>query len=164
MKRTLFSSFFISKYMLLSMVEDCMKKINNELIRLYLVTISITFLLLFGTYLFVSYLMQDKVKTTTLNDNLMVEINPNIKRTIYPLSDFEGLKTNKNIFNITNMGSDTNYKVYLYPIIENDEQIRIDINDLSIKYLSDLQKEDNAYIIKEDALPNGYTAINFLRL
>lgn len=141
-----------------------MKIIDHEIVRLYFITLMITIAILLGSYFFVGYLLQDNVKSTVLHDGLMVELNPNINRQFNSLTDYEGLNSKKNIINITNTAEDAYYEILISPLNQDDSNIRLSINDLSIKYLSDLPRDGMAYVIKKDSLPRGYTSINFVKL
>lgn len=164
MKRTINSSFLLFK-IVLYLNSDNMSKVNEELIKYIGSLIIIILVIIFLSYLIVTNILQNQIKTVYQTDNLIVEINPNIKRNLNKLTDINGLNTPANIINITNSSSKlVNYKILLTGLTPDDSYLRLSINDTFIRSLSNFVKEDNSYILGEFAIPSNYSAFYNIRL
>lgn len=141
-----------------------MKILNGSIRRIYISMILVVLILIVLTSFIAIKLIENKNKLVYQDNNFMVEIEPNINKTIKSLSDSEGLKEKSNKINITNNSDkEKKYQIRLTPLNNNEDDIRISLNN-TIKNLSNYQKEDNYYILLEDNLKPSYSSIYDLRI
>lgn len=138
---------------------DNMNNINKTLTKYIISLVIVTIITIFLSYLLISNLLQNKIKTTYQTSNLIVEINPNINRELTKLTDIDGLNSGENHINITNISdTEVNYQILLTNLTSDESFIRLSINDYLIRNLSSFNKENNSYILGEYSLPSNYTA------
>lgn len=97
--------------------------------------------------------------------NLLIDIQPNIKRKLIVTDNYSIGNIKSNRINITNNGNDkTHYKILMSPTNELEENIRIALNDSLMRNLTSLKKENNSYIIYDSDIDAKYTHIYHLKI
>ena len=107
---------------------------------------------------------ESKINSSYQIGSFIIDSEKKIKTTLKKLSDNEGLKTKNYKVNVTNNGDKKEYKILLSPIIENDSDIRLAINNNVVRNLSSFDKEDNSYVIYTSPLSTSYTSINNIKI
>lgn len=158
MKRHSISSFLLSQYVLY-LYRDNMKYINNYLTKYIISLVIAVIITIFLSYLIISNISQNQIKTIYNTSNLIVELNQDINRDLLKLTDIDGLNTSKNIINITNTSKEEiKYKIFLTGLTSDADYIRISLNNNLIRNLSNYTQEGNSYILGEFSIPSNYSA------
>lgn len=109
--------------------------------------------------------IQNNIHNTYKEDNVMIEIEPKINRQLDKLTDIEGLNSKYNVINITNNDNVIKkYQILLSPINDNENDIRIYLDNYLIRDLSYYKKEDNSYILYESELKPDFSILHQVRV
>ena len=134
---------------------DNIKK-NQVILSIFSIIVTIIIIIfgcLIGIHLF------RNVNKLYITDNFIVDLNS------YKINKVEVLKDNNinNIKNtsvkITNNKDNSHYKIIMKNIVNDEEDIKILINNSLYRNLSNLDKKDNYYVLYEGDLDSQYTAI-----
>ena len=140
---------------------DNLKKSQNIIIGF--VVIIILIIAVFAWFI-INDVINKKDNVVINTNNLLIDLNPNINNKLDVIKDNKINKLKKYNIKITNNGSNTKYKIVLNNVIENDDNIKIAVNNDLIRNISKLKKEDNSYILYEGEISSGYTAIYNIRI
>ena len=123
---------------------DNLKKSQNIIIGF--VVIIILIIAVFAWFI-INDVINKKDNVVINTNNLLIDLNPNINNNLDVIKDNKINKLKKYNIKITNNGSNTKYKIVLNNVIENDDNIKIAVNNDLIRNISKLKKEDNSYIL-----------------
>ena len=141
-------------------------KILNKSIIYYTISLIISIILFIALVVFITFrVINDNVRNVYIDNNMMIDIQPRINKTLDKLSDIDSFKINGNLINITNNSNKTKtYQIILSPINNNESDIKISIDDYIIRYLNKKKKKDNNYIIYELSLEPTYTSVHIIKV
>ena len=142
-----------------------MKDIKRERLKILLGAILKTIgIVLFGYIIATNFVINEK-RLVIEKDNLIVDIEPNIKRKLDYIDNYDLTNVKKNRVCVTNNNEEeTKYQVLIGPINNKEEDIMINLNDYLNRKLSNLEKKDNYYIAYEGKLDYQYSAILDIKL
>lgn len=131
--------------------------IDKEIKRYALSSIIITVLMIVVTIVIASDVIKSNFHSIFINKNVVINIEPKINKKLTKLSDIDGIKDTANKIILTNNGTNKRYQILLKPYIVN-KNIKVSING-RIMRLSDFVSNTYGYILYEDSLLSGYSAI-----
>ena len=131
-----------------------MKSLNKELTYYIISSIIFSLILIFSVILLVKNYISHNIRDTYIEKDVVIDIEPSIGYKLLKLDDYNGLKIKPNQINITNNGTLKRYQILLTPLNNNEQDIRVNINNQVITNLSQLPKKDNTYIIYEGTINN----------
>lgn len=142
-----------------------LKALNKEIFDHVFSAIIFTIMLISLGIIISHKYLESNVQKVYNDNNLTIQISPRIKRTLNVLTDSEGLNSKNNVINITNNGEENRrYKIILTPISDNEEDIRVAIDNSLIRSLSNFDKEDDSYILLVNELEPGFTRIHSVKV
>ena len=105
------------------------------------------------------------IQKVYVDNGFMIQINPKISKELDIISDVEGLNTKTSSVNITNNNTtEKKYQLVLTPLNDNENDIRIALDNVFVRSLSKFKKEDNSYILTEYILPPQQTKIHNVKM
>ena len=135
--------------------------INKELFKNSLSLVGITILFVVLAFVVTINFLKSNVQKTYVDKGFMIQINPKINKELEALTDVEGLNIKANKINITNNNTETKkYQLILTPIDDNDDSIRLLLDNSLLRPLSNFKKENNNYILGEYFVESGYTVLH----
>ena len=137
-----------------------MKDIKREQLRLILNAIlkSIAIIII-GYFIATNFVINEK-RLVIERDGLITDINPNIRRKLDVVDNYDLKNVKRNRVVVTNNSGDVaKYQVILMPINKNEEDIMINFNDYVDRTLNRFEKKDNYYILYEGSLEYQYSSI-----
>ena len=140
---------------------DNLKKSQTTIIAFLIIIILIIAVF---AWLIVADVINKNDNVVLKTSNLLIDIQPNINRKLDVNNDLKINKIKSNAIKITNNGSNTNYKIVMNNVVDDDNDIKVAINNNMIRDLSKVKKESNSYIIYEGKIASGYTDILNIRL
>ena len=141
------------------------KKINKEIFDHVISLIVFTLLLVVLTVIITLNYLHKNVQTVYIDKGFMVQINPKIKKDLESLTDSEGLNSKYNTINITNNNNEMKkYQLILTPLNNDEENIRVLLDNSLLRVLSKFRKEDDHYILGEYSLEKSNTIIHTIRM
>ena len=142
-----------------------MKSLNSSIIG-YCIKIIIAILLVVGLIVFITLkIINNDIRNVYVDNSMMIDIQPKIYKTLEKISDEKSFELKGNTINVTNNSTTTKkYQILLSPINNNDNDIRLSIDDYIIRYLNKYDKVDDNYLLYELSLDAGYTSINTIKV
>ena len=142
-----------------------MKILNKAIFENVLSMVIFIVFLIVITVVITLHFLYTNIQNVYVEDGMMIQINPKINKELEALSDVEGLKIKSNVINITNNNYDTKkYQVYLTPINENDESIRVLLDSGLLRNLSKYEKVDDSYLITGYSLEPNQTRVHTISM
>ena len=142
-----------------------MKSINKAIIEHIISAVIFTIFLVAVAIVLTSKFIESNIQKVYSDNGFMIQINPKINKELEELSDIEGLSSKSNIINITNNNnSEKKYQIFLTPVNDNDDDIRISLGNSLIRSLSKYEKKDGSYFLGEYSLPVNQTRIHSIRI
>lgn len=142
-------------------------KAIKRLLNGYIIS-AIFFVLLFIALIVLiisKYVIQENFHKTYQEDNFMIDIDPKINKKLDRLDDANGLYSDYNIVNITNNDQKTRkYRIILSSLSDNEDDIRVSIDNSLIRNLSNFDKKNNDYILGEFELESGFSNVHKIRM
>ena len=139
-------------------------KLLNKTILEYKLSIFLFIIFIVGVGIFATLkIIQNNNHTYNYKD-FIIDMDSKIDKKLEKLTDIEGIDIDANEVNITNNGIGRKYQIILTPIVENEDVIRVSINNQIIRYLSYFDKNEEGYIIYEKYLEKNYSDINKIRI
>ncbi len=138
------------------------KILNNyilvELVKALIVVLIIIILAVnIGTYLY-----KNSIHSFYTTNGLIIDLQDTIKKDLDKLTDVETLKEKGNIVGITNNNEDGHYRLLLCG--RKNAQLRLNINNTSIKNLDNYQYENGCYILNDKVISASSTDTYELKL
>ena len=144
-----------------------MKDLKREQNRLILsAIIKCIFIVIFGYIIATSFIINEK-RLVIEKDGLVIDINPNIRRKLDIINNYDLKNVKKNRVIVTNNSKDKNiikYQIILKSINNNEDDIMVNFNDIVDKKLKNFEKKDNYYILYESDLDYQYSGILDIKL
>lgn len=146
-------------------IGDSMNGLKREIVR-YIILIVILVIITFGLIIIISMnLLSNERNDIYKTNNLLVNIEPNIKGKIDNISNFNVINNNSNHLVISNNSSNkVSYKILLSPVDDKKDSLKVSLNDTLIRDLSNLKIYEDNYIIFENELDSHYTDIFELKI
>ena len=143
-----------------------MKAIKRSLIGYIISAVFFVLLFIALVVLIISkYVIRENLHNTYQEDNFMIDIDPKINKKLDKLDDANGLYSDFNIVNITNNDQKIRkYQIILSPLSNNEEDIRVSIDNSLIRNLSNFDKNNNNYILGEFELEPSYSNVHQIRM
>lgn len=142
-----------------------MKILNKAIFEHIISMIIFIIVLVVITIVITLHFLHTNIQNVYVDNGMMIQINPKINKDLEALSDIEGLKIKSNVISITNNNYDTKkYQVYLTPLNDDDESIRVLLDGGLLRSLSKFEKVDDSYLITGYSLPPNLTRVHTISM
>lgn len=134
--------------------------------------IIIEFIVLFFFLLVIVYsyftITNDNGEKLNSVDGVVTVLNDSNFEKLELLSDGQGLRQNAISYAVTNNNDfSRKYNVVIYPNVHDDEilkNVRISVDDVYVKSLSELERHHGGYVITNNRLKSGYTKMHTVKI
>ena len=137
-----------------------MKGINKAIFLYSLSIIFFTGLSIFLVIYFTNNYIKNSIRNIYEEKNFMIDLEPKIDKYLEVLDDTDGINIKTNHVYVTNNGETRNYQIRLESVNENENDIRINLDDYLIRSLSKFKKDNDEYILYEGTLKKGISALH----
>ena len=141
-----------------------MKVLNKTIIE-YIISITIFLMIIIGLAVFITLrFIHSNIYEVYKDNDVLIELNPKVNKKLDKLSDIEGMSSSFYKINLTNNGKRKKYQIYISPLNDNDDNIRISLDNYIIRYLSSFEKVDDKYFIYEADIKSDYSLLHKIRI
>lgn len=138
--------------------------IKRELSLTIIETIIVLIIIIFIALELGKYFLRNNLTKTVKVDNLIVELNPIIDTKLSSLTDYEGLNLKGNNITITNNNDTTKYQLLICGNKDNNNTIRVGLNNYLIRSLNNFPYDNNCYTLDTSKIKDHSTTIYQIKL
>lgn len=127
--------------------------LNSYIIKEILKALIVVLIIVIMAIKISTYFFRNNFNTVYTANNLIIDLQPNIKKSLNKISDYESLTMRGNIVNVTNNGEYSKYKMLVCG--KKSKDLRLNISNNNIKNLNDYVYENGCYTILEEDIDSN---------